>query len=96
MSCEVIFLAVCEEKVHTSIYLVNYYRVELFESGTYSSSRPSSLMLLIFVSAVGRRVKCTNERWIHETDCSLVFWMLQHAYRNVNINTDDQHVGFCT
>ena len=91
--CHLLALLGVHHIFHVSGLRVNYYRVELFESGTYCLSPPSSLMRLIFVSAVGRRVKSTNERWVHETDCSPAFWMLQHAYRNLNINTDEQHVS---
>ena len=30
-------------------------------------------------------------RRIHETNCSLAFWMLLSAYRNANNNSDENH-----
>jgi len=39
-------------------------------------------------------VKFTKERWIHQTNCSLGFWMLLPAYRDVKINSEEQHAIF--
>jgi len=36
-----------------------------------------------FVCGVGWVEKCARVRWIHETNCSLAFWMLLPAWRHV-------------
>jgi hypothetical protein len=35
-----------------------------------------------------------NEGGVHQTNCSLAFWMLLPAKRNVNVNSDEQHAIF--
>jgi hypothetical protein len=39
----------------------------------------------------GWRAKFTKETWIHKTNCSLAFWMLLPAHRNIKNNSDEQH-----
>ena len=46
------------------------------------------------VRGVGWRVKLTGERWIQQTNCSLVFWLLLPAWRSTETtNTASWHTS---
>ena len=80
---------VASHKVHMNMGLIlNGYERELFKS--------SDLNPLIFFrgGGVGLRTKFIKERWIREMNCSLAFWMLLSAYRNVKTNSDEQNGVF--
>jgi hypothetical protein len=62
------------KKVHVNMCLIlTGYRdeIELFES--------PDLIPLDFSLCGWMKAKFTKERWIHETNCSLAFWMLLPA-----------------
>jgi hypothetical protein len=52
--------------------------------------RPNSVRYLL----VGWRTKYTQERWIHETNCSLALWMLLLAKTRAHINSDNTRSSY--
>jgi hypothetical protein len=76
-------LSVTEKTVHMNMCLI----LNVYRGRAVWISRPTSIR---FVCWVGWSAKFTKERWIHETNCSLAFWLLQPVYRNVKINSDEQ------
>ena len=45
-------------------------------SDLWEDGKTSLVFVRFFVCEVGWRAKFTKERWMHETNCSLSFWML--------------------
>jgi len=55
-------------------------------------------VLDFLVCGAGRRAKCKNERWMHQTNCSLAFWcccLYKETRRSTHTNnTRSSHARF--
>jgi hypothetical protein len=69
-----------KKEVHVNVCLIlNGYR----DTAVWIY-RPNSVR---FFGWVGRKAKFAKERWIRKTNCSLAFWVLLPALRNMKINS---------